>query len=148
MNRLALRPMRLEDVDAVTRMEQQIQQHPWTRGNFADALDHGYVCNVAELGSETVGYALMMPAVDEVHLLNIGIAAKHQRKGLGGELLERMTELARALKMRRMLLEVRPSNAAALSLYRRHGFRQIGLRRGYYPARTGREDAIVMEREL
>jgi ribosomal-protein-alanine N-acetyltransferase len=83
-----------------------------------------------------------------VQLLNIGIVTEHQGKGLGGELLERMAGLARALKMQRMLLEVRPSNAVALALYRKHGFRQIGLRHGYYPAGAGREDAIVMERIL
>ncbi len=140
--------MGAEDVDAVLRIEQHIHAHPWTRGNFTDALDSGYLCKVAELGGAVVGYAILMPAPDEAHLLDIGIVTEHQGKGLGGELLEQMTDLARALDMKRLLLEVRPSNSAALALYRRHGFHQIGLRRGYYPAHTGREDAIVMERVL
>ncbi len=140
--------MRAEDVDAVLNIEQRVHAHPWTRGNFTDALDSGYVCKVAELGDAVIGYAILMPAPDEAHLLDIGIVVEHQGKGLGGELLEQMTNLARTLGMKRLLLEVRPSNAAALALYRKHGFRQIGLRRGYYPAHTGREDAIVMERTL
>jgi ribosomal-protein-alanine N-acetyltransferase len=148
VSKLVLRPMRMGDMDAVLRIEQRIHPHPWTRGNFADTLGSSYLCKVAELNGEMVGYALMMPAVDEVQLLNIGIVTEHQGKGLGGELLERMAGLARALKMQRMLLEVRPSNAVALALYRKHGFRQIGLRHGYYPAGAGREDAIVMERIL
>ncbi len=148
MNGLALRPMRPEDLDAVARIEQRIHAYPWTPGNFADALSSGYLCRIAELGGELVGYAVLMQAVDEAQLLDIGIAAEYQGRGLGAELLERMTELARTLKMARMLLEVRPSNTRALALYRGHGFRQIGLRRGYYSARTGREDAIVMERML
>ncbi len=140
--------MGAEDVDAVLNIEQHVHAHPWTRGNFTDALDSGYICKVAELGGAVVGYAVLMPAPDEAHLLDIGIVTEHQGRGLGGELLEQMTDMARALGMKRLLLEVRPSNSAALALYRRHGFRQIGLRRGYYPARTGREDAIVMERTL
>lgn len=148
MNRLALRPMLEQDVDSVLRIEQRVHAHPWTRGNFSDALDSGYICKVAELGGEIAGYAILMPAPDEAHLLDIGITAEHQGKGLGGELLEQMTNLAITLGMKRVLLEVRPSNAAALALYCKHGFRQIGLRRGYYPARAGREDAIVMERTL
>ncbi len=140
--------MGAEDVDLVLHIEQHVHAHPWTRGNFTDALDSGYICKVAELEGAVVGYAILMPAPDEAHLLDIGIVTEHQGKGLGGELLEQMTDVARALDMKRLLLEVRPSNSAALALYRRHGFHQIGLRRGYYPARTGREDAIVMERAL
>jgi ribosomal-protein-alanine N-acetyltransferase len=90
-----------------------------------------------------------MPAVDEMHLLDISIAAAQQRRGLGRRLLEAAKQLARARHMRRMLLEVRPSNVAALALYRAQGFNEIGRRRGYYPAENNaREDAIVMDCEL
>jgi ribosomal-protein-alanine N-acetyltransferase len=89
-----------------------------------------------------------MLAVDEAELLDIAIAAQHQRQGWGHDLLEEMMALARRHDMRRMVLEVRASNAAAISLYRRAGFADIGLRRDYYPAERGREDAILMGREL
>ncbi|MBI1174574.1 MAG: ribosomal-protein-alanine N-acetyltransferase [Sideroxydans sp.] len=136
------------DIEAVMRIERRIYPYPWTQGNFSDALNSGYLCQVAELGGKMIGYVVIMPAVDEVQLLNLGIDAAYQGKGLGGALLEEAMAQARAQQMQRMLLEVRPSNIAALALYRKHGFREIGLRRGYYPADNGREDAMVMERIL
>lgn len=142
---MRLREMNLADMDAVMRIEQRVHAHPWTRGNFTDALNSDYVCKVYEVEGEIVGYFVFMPAVDEAQLLNISIAAGQQRKGLGRKLLEEIMEMARGMNMRRMLLEVRPSNVAALGLYRKAGFSQIGLRRGYYPAGNEREDAVVME---
>ncbi len=145
---MQLREMNPADVDAVMRIEQCVHAHPWTRGNFTDALNSGSICKVYETEGMMLGYFVLMPAVDEAQLLNISIAAEHQRKGLGRKLLDETMEMARGLGMLRMLLEVRPSNAAALGLYRDAGFREIGLRRGYYPGGNEREDAIVMEREL
>ncbi len=145
---LFLREMNQEDMDAIMRIEQQVHTHPWTRGNFTGALNSDCICKVYEAEGEMIGYAVLMPAVDEVQLLNITIAAVYQRKGLGRGLLGEIMKMARGLDMRRVLLEVRPSNTAALGLYCDAGFRGIGLRRGYYPADNGREDAIVMECEL
>ncbi len=143
---MQLRGMSLADVDAVMRIEQHVHAYPWTRGNLTDALNSDCVCKVYEVGGELLGYFILMPAVDEMQLLDISIAAAHQRKGLGRKLLGEAMEMARGMNMRRMLLEVRSSNTAALGLYRAAGFREIGLRRGYYPsAANGREDAIVME---
>jgi ribosomal-protein-alanine N-acetyltransferase len=95
-----------------------------------------------------LGYAVLMWAVDEAELLDIAIAAQNQRHGWGHKLLEEMMVLARRNAMRRVVLEVRASNAAAIGLYKSMGFTDIGLRRDYYPAENGREDAILMEREL
>lgn len=142
---MQLRDMTSADLDEVMRIEQSVHRSPWTRGNFADALDSGYVCRVYEDAGGMLGYTVLMPAVDEAQLLNISIAAEHQRKGLGRKLLGEIKEIARGLHMQRLLLEVRPSNVAALGLYRDADFREIGLRRGYYAAASGREDAIVME---
>ena len=140
-----LREMNLADVDTVMRIEQDVHAHPWTRGNFTDALNSDCVCKVYEADGEMLGYVVLMPAVDEAQLLDISIAAAHQRKGLGRNLLGEAMKIARGMDMRRMLLEVRPSNVAALGLYRAAGFSEIGLRRGYYPKDNGREDAVVME---
>jgi ribosomal-protein-alanine N-acetyltransferase len=148
MSELELRPMVREDLEAVAAIERAIHRFPWTLGNFSDALDNGYLCKVAELDGDIAGYAVMMPALDEVELLDIGIAAEYQGRGLGSDLLLRMIELAHSINLRRMFLEVRPSNLAALALYGKHDFRKIGLRRGYYAAGDEREDAIVMERIL
>lgn len=144
-----LRDMNLADVDAVMRIEQEVHVHPWTRGNFTDALKSDCMCKVYAAEGMMLGYVVLMPAVDEMQLLNISIAAAHQRRGLGRRLLDEAIIMARGLNMRRMLLEVRPSNVAALGLYRDAGFGEIGLRRGYYPAgKNVWEDAIVMECKL
>jgi len=143
-----LRDMSWADVDAVLRIEQQVHSQPWTRGNFNDALATGNICKVYEAANEIVAYAVLMPALDDVELLDISIASAHQRKGLGAWLLGEMLVLAGTLKFERMLLEVRRSNLAACALYKKVGFAEIGVRRGYYPADNGREDAIVMEYKL
>lgn len=141
-----LRDMNAADVDEVVRIEQSVHRFPWTRGNFTDALASGSLCKVYEDEGQMVGYVVLMPAVDEVELLNISIAAEHQRKGHGRRLLNEIIEIARGMNMRRVLLEVRPSNTAALALYRGAGFSEIGVRRGYYAAAGQQaEDAIVME---
>lgn len=139
-----MREMTEADLDAVLAIEQSVQRYPWTRGQFADSLQAGYWCVVDEEAGELRGYAILMPAVDEVEVLTIGIAVQYQRQGVGGALLGGMLARAQARKMQRAFLEVRPSNAAAVALYRRLGFAEIGRRRGYYRDAAGCEDAIVM----
>jgi ribosomal-protein-alanine N-acetyltransferase len=95
-----------------------------------------------------LGYAVLMLAVDEAELLDIAIDSKLQHRGWGRKLLDEMMALARRHDMRRVVLEVRASNKPAIDLYRKAGFTGIGLRREYYPADNGREDAILMGREL
>jgi len=141
-------PLTAEDIDAVLAIEEGVQAFPWTRGNFVDALDTGYDGWVARECDKVIGFAVLMRAVDEIHLLVIGIAPEFQRTGRGRTLLGFAIGQARETGMTRMLLEVRPSNAGAIAFYQHAGFVQIGRRRGYYPASAGREDAIVMAREL
>lgn len=139
-----MRAMTLDDVDAVFAIEQAVQAYPWTRGNFTDALANGYLCRVEEADGEIHGYAVMMPLLDEAELLSIGVAAAHQRKGLGHAMLLEMIGVARERNIHRVFLEVRASNFAALALYHSTGFADIGLRRGYYRNAWGNEDAITM----
>lgn len=143
-----LRPMYAADLDAVMRIERKIYSHPWTRGNFQDSLNAGYSCWIYQFAQRIVGYAVMMVAADEAHLLNLSIAAEWQRQGWGRKLLQHVLPLARQHHARVMLLEVRPSNVAALGLYRGFGFKRIALRRGYYPADPVREDAVLLELRL
>lgn len=145
---MTMREMTEADVDAVHAIEQAVQPYPWTRGNFTDSLAHGYLCRVDEAEGEVRGYAILMPLMDEAELLTIGVAAAQQRKGLGRALLDGMLQLARAGKMKRVFLEVRTSNAAAIALYRSAGFAEIGVRRGYYQNANGSEDALVMACDL
>ncbi|HVB49038.1 MAG TPA: ribosomal protein S18-alanine N-acetyltransferase [Burkholderiales bacterium] len=143
-----LAPMRERDLDGVLAIESAVYSHPWTRGNFADSLRAQYECRTWRLGDELVGYFVLMVAAGETHLLNLSIAAAWQCKGHGGALLMEALGVAREHGARHLFLEVRPSNAAALALYERFGFRRIAVRRGYYPAHDGREDALVLSRPL
>ena len=140
----SLAPMREQELDEVMAVENAIYTHPWTRGNFSDSLRAGYECRVLRLGPELLGYFVLMAAAGEAHLLNLSIAERRQRTGHGTLLLSEAAALARSLGAKTLFLEVRPSNRAAQALYTRFGFRKIAVRRGYYPAHTGREDALVL----
>jgi ribosomal-protein-alanine N-acetyltransferase len=132
-----------DDLDEVLAIENVIYTHPWTRGNFADSLRAGYDCRTWRLDGELVGYFILMVGAGEAHLLNLSVAARHQRSGHGSALLREALDLARRRGGKSLFLEVRPSNVAAQALYARFGLRRAGVRRGYYPAHFGREDALV-----
>jgi ribosomal-protein-alanine N-acetyltransferase len=140
--------MREQELDEVMAIEDAIYTHPWTRGNFTDSLRAGYQCCVLRLGPELIGYFVLMVAAGEAHLLNLSIAAARQRAGYGSLLLREAAEHARTLGARSLFLEVRPSNRGAQALYTRFGFRKIAVRRAYYPALQGREDALVLTLQL
>jgi ribosomal-protein-alanine N-acetyltransferase len=137
-------PMREQDLVAVLAIENAVYTHPWSRGNFLDSLRSGYECRLYCAGAELLGYFVLLPAAGEAHLLNLSVAAAHQRRGHGSALLEEVIRIARAHRSRTVFLEVRESNRPAQALYLRFGFRRIAVRRDYYPAAEGREDAIVL----
>jgi len=136
--------MRDADLDQVLAIENAIYTHPWTLGNFADSLRAGYQCCTWRSGAELVGYFILLVAAGEAHLLNLSVAAAHQRGGHGSTLLREAMRLARGRGALHVFLEVRPSNGGAKALYSRFGFRQVAVRPGYYPAHGGREDALVL----
>lgn len=139
-------PMQRADLDEVTALEKNVYNHPWTRGNFEDSLASGYQCWIArDADGALAGYFLLMMMPDEAHLLNITVARGWQGRGLGRLLMARAFRIAADFGTPTVLLEVRPSNPHALAVYRHVGFRQIGIRKNYYPAADDqREDAIVM----
>jgi ribosomal-protein-alanine N-acetyltransferase len=137
-------PMRESEIAEVLAIENAIYTHPWTRGNFADSLKAGYQCWTWRAGAELIGYFIVLVAAGEAHLLNLSVAAARQRVGHGSMLLTEAMRLARMRGAAHIFLEVRPSNDGAKALYRRFGFRQVAVRPGYYPARGGREDALVL----
>jgi len=139
-----LSPMTERDLDEVVAIENTIYSHPWTRGNFSDSLHARYECRTWRLGGQLVGYFVLMVAAGEAHLLNLSVRASEQRSGHGSALLREAAAIARRLGARSLFLEVRPSNHAAQALYRRFGFRNVAVRRAYYPAHSGREDALVL----
>ena len=144
---LSFAPMTEHDLDWVMEQEASLHRFPWSLGNFTDSLAAGYACWLMLETGAPVGYAVVLVVLDEAHLLNISVVRAAQRRGLGSRLLEHLFSVARSSGIRQFFLEVRPSNLAALALYRRAGFVEIGRRKGYYPSPEGREDAIVMRFE-
>ena len=140
--------MNEHDLDAVAALEASLQTFPWSRGNFADSLSAGYSVWILRRGGDLVGFSVVMSVIDEAHLLNIGVGKRYHGQGYGARLLRHAMTCARLGGARMLFLEVRPSNDKAVELYRHFGFRQIGLRKGYYPAAIGREDGLIFEKEL
>ena len=146
--RIEMLPMNANDLDGVLAIENAVYPFPWTRGNFADSLAAGYSAWVCRIGGELVGYAVIMMVLDEAHLLNISVDQSRHGMGLGARPPRHAMSGARALGARMLLLEVRPSNERALQLYKHFGFVRIGVRKAYYPAHEGREDALVLTHAL
>lgn len=148
MRELAFRPLGVDDLPAIEQIERRAYDYPWSGGIFSDCLRVGYSVWGGFEDASLRAYCVMSVAANEAHVLNLCVDPTFHGLGFGGELLEQMMAVARHRQAQRMLLEVRPSNWPALALYRRLGFRQIGLRRGYYPAADGREDALVLSYRL
>lgn len=138
------RRMRASDLAEVASLEKSLYEFPWSLGNFRDSVNAGYDCWTVTHGEAVVGYAVLMIALDEAHLLNIAIAQEWQNQGIGMGFLRHMIEVARGAACQIVYLEVRPSNLAARHLYRKLGFQQIAIRPEYYPAAGGREDALFL----
>jgi ribosomal-protein-alanine N-acetyltransferase len=136
------------DLRPVIEIEESIYEFPWTLGNFRDSLRAGYGCWVVRDHRRLIGYAVLMLAAGEAHLLNLSVAARAQRRGHGRSLLEHVVGAAREHEAKVLFLEVRPTNKVGQRLYGGYGFKQVGVRRGYYPARLGREDALVLALDL
>jgi ribosomal-protein-alanine N-acetyltransferase len=138
-------PMTLADVPSVLALEQAVYPFPWTHGNFVDSLAAGHVAELLRAPDRALAaYSVSLPGPDEMHLLNLTVAPAWQRRGLARALLDALVARCHAEHRARLWLEVRQSNARAQAVYRRYGFVDVGVRRGYYPAPRGREDALVM----
>ena len=145
---LQLRPILETDLDQLMPIELKAYPYPWTRGIFSDCLRKAYPCFLHESEGEIIAYSVISAAVEEMHLLNLTVNPEHQGKGLGKRLLHTMEMIGRGLDAKECFLEVRPSNKSAIKLYLNHGFNEIGLRKNYYPADKGRENAVVMAKTL
>ncbi|HWP94843.1 MAG TPA: ribosomal protein S18-alanine N-acetyltransferase [Gammaproteobacteria bacterium] len=143
-----IRPMREADIPALMAIERIAYEYPWTEGIFRDCLRVGYSGWVLSDAEGIVGYGLMSIAAGECHILNLCVHPALQGHGHGRHLLRHLLDTARSHGARLALLEVRPSNAPALALYRAFGFNEVGVRKGYYPAATGREDALILALDL
>lgn len=145
---ISFRAMTRNDLPQVTAIEQSSTPHPWRESHFADSIKTGYQCLVAELDGKIIGHAVIMIAVDQADLLIITIDQAFQGQGYGQQLLNQVMEVASEKQCHTLLLDVRQSNNKAFNLYLNTGFSEIGIRRNYYPAGGGREDAIIMAMDL
>jgi ribosomal-protein-alanine N-acetyltransferase len=143
-----IRSMREADLSVVFANERTAYQFPWTLGIFRDCLRVGYQCYVLEGPYGVIGHGIMSVAAQECHLLNICVHPDHQRRGYGRALVRHLLDIARRKRAVMALLEVRVSNDAAYRLYTSMGFDEVGIRKNYYPARPGREDAIILACDL
>lgn len=136
--------MRMGDLSEIAGLEKSLYEFPWSLGNFRDSVNAAYDCWVVTHGETVIGYAVLMVALDEAHLLNFAVAGEWHNQGIGRGFLRHMIEVARVAGCQIVYLEVRPSNLAARHLYRTMGFQQIAIRPDYYPAVGGREDALFL----
>ena len=144
-----LQSMQVDDLEAVIAIEQTAYSHPWTRGNFRDALASGYWAQCLRVQDELLGYVVAMEGVQETHLLNITVAPARQGQGWATMMLDALCLWSRRQGAQWLWLEVREGNRRALQVYEHYGFRRVGLRKDYYPAdRQQREHAVVMSLNL
>ena len=145
---ILIRPMAENDVSDVIAVERASYQFPWSEGIFRDCLRVGYVCRVVTINDAIMGYGVMSVGAGEAHILNLCIGELYRCRGVGKRLLTYLVERGTAAGMSEAFLEVRPSNTSAIRLYLSVGFEQVGMRRGYYQAVGGREDAAVLKLAL
>ena len=143
-----IRPMMEIDLPEVAAIERMSYALPWSENIFRDCLRVGYTCRALDLAGQIIGYAVMSLGAGEAHVLNVCVRDEYRSLGFGRRLLEHLLDRAAASGVGEAFLEVRPSNLSAIRLYQHLGFEQIGIRRGYYQAPDGREDAIVLKLEL
>ena len=147
-DQLDYRYMTESDLEAVLKIETSSNPFPWTKQNFIDCLRRDYYCLIQTHSDGVSGFAIQSIALDEAHLLNIGVSSSKRRQGLGTDLLEKIIYASEAMGSDQIFLEVRASNAAATSLYLDFGFKQIGVRKDYYRLPEGKEDALLMSKSL
>lgn len=142
------RPLAAADLDRVAAIERVTFPDAWSRDAFAHTLARPSAWGVAlddEQGT-LVGYGICAVAADEGEILNLAVDPASRRRGAGRRLLEAMVTWLEGHGVRDVFLEVRASNAAAIALYERSGFRRLGVRKGYYRGPT--EDAVTMRLEV
>jgi len=143
-----LRPLASADLGAVIGIEERAYGFPWSMGIFRDCLRVGYCCWCYEVDNEIQGYGVMSVAAGESHILNLTVNPDLHRHGIGSRLMQHFLQLASRHGADIIMLEVRPSNTAALKLYEKLGFNEVGRRSNYYPTEQGREDALLLALSL
>ncbi len=134
--------MQEDDLPAIGCIENQ-QAFPWSKTKLEDCLRASYKNFVLEENHQILGYAILSVVMDEAEILNIAISSAQRRRGFGRLLLQHLLEVAKQQGVKKIFLEVRVANQAAIKLYESVGFKQVGVRENYYPSAKGREDALI-----
>lgn len=145
---LNFRPILEPDLKEVMRIENEAYEFPWSLAIFRDCLRVGYNCWMLEELDEMICYGVMTVAAGECHILNLCVAPDKQRQSYGQIMLEFLLDTAKRFNADTAFLEVRPTNKKAIQLYHNAGFDEVGMRKNYYPARDGREDALILAKTL
>ncbi|NOY72854.1 MAG: ribosomal protein S18-alanine N-acetyltransferase [Gammaproteobacteria bacterium] len=141
--------MTAADLNEVYVLEQASYSYPWSFGILSDCLKTAYLTRVLDNAGQAIdAYGIMSSGGGEAHILNLCVRTKLRGQGLGRYLLLSLLAEAKALEVDTVLLEVRQSNKAAISLYESIGFNELDIRHGYYPSNKGRENAIIFAKEL
>ena len=141
---LSFAPAELGHLSVLIKNETRSYAFPWTEGVFRDCIGGPQSCWVAKDGAgNIIGHAILSITAGEAHLLNLCITRDQQGYGYGRQFMHFLLEQIEAVSAEVLFLEVRPSNRVAITLYESMGFREIGVRKDYYPAPLGREDARV-----
>jgi ribosomal-protein-alanine N-acetyltransferase len=146
---MTCRPIRAGDLADVVIIEKAATEFPWSLKNFQGCLKAGYKAWVfSNETGEVVGFAILQKVVDELHLLNVCVKKQFQGEGIGHSILNFIIDYAKDSSFSLIVLEVRASNSRAQKLYSKVGFNEMSVRKDYYPAYSGREDAILMGLDL
>ncbi len=143
-----IREASVDDLPEVLEVESTGYPFPWSEAVFLDCFKPHYTFLVLTLNNQVIAYAVISDVVGEAHLLNICVHSDFNRHGLGTRLLHSVIKTAITQKCDSILLEVRKSNIAAKLMYEKFGFTMIGIRKNYYPAENGREDALMYQLDL
>lgn len=141
---ICVREMQESDIDRIVEIEQESFSPPWSREAFLLELTRNILAKyiVVEVEGRVVGYGGIWLIIDEGHITNIAIDKEYRGLGLGNKLLEGLIQLCIDRDIKAITLEVRKSNEIAKGLYKKYGFKEYGVRPGYYT--NNNEDAIIM----
>lgn len=144
-----IRAMLQADIDSVFTIEKEAHRAPWSREILSDCVLVGYDCQVLEVDDNLIGYIICRSSLDICHVLNLCISKSNQGEGYGTLLLNSvLNSLSLRPKIKSLILEVRPSNIAALALYKKFGFEEDSIKKAYYVEGDHTEDAIVLKKML
>ncbi|NLV22789.1 MAG: ribosomal protein S18-alanine N-acetyltransferase [Syntrophomonadaceae bacterium] len=142
-----MRKMTETDVDKVMIIEKESFSLPWSRDSYLGELKNQFANYlVCDDGGDIAAYGGIWVVFEEAHITNVAVAGKYHGQGIGSDLMRELEKIARTKQATRILLEVRPSNKAALGMYNKLGYVQTGVRKAYYT--DNGEDALVMTRYL